>query len=171
MQCTQIPFGHLQMVPGPGSVSMFRTQGSALLRSASVRVPSRCSPRPVLCPLGLLPSTPVFPRGPPPFPSAPRPPPMALLRAPAPSSAQPPRRARGSQRAGSGRPQLGSLTLSPGAGRREPVLRSSAARRRSRGINCTSSSNKTLKAAAGASSSRLCPDSLVRGSSRGPWGC
>lgn len=61
-------------------------------------------------------------------------------------------------------------TLSPGAGRREPVLRSSAARRRSRGINCTSSSNKTLKAAAGASSSRLCPDSLVRSSSRGPWG-
>lgn len=168
MQCTQIPFGHLQMVPGPGSVSMFRTQGSALLRSASVRVPSRCSPRPVLCPLGLLPSTPVFPRGPPPFPSAPRPPPMALLRAPAPSFAQPPRRARGSQRAGSGRPQLGSH---PEPRRREPVLRSSAARRRSRGINCTSSSNKTLKAAAGASSSRLCPDSLVRGSSRGPWGC
>lgn len=105
------------------------------------------------------------------FPLPPVPPPMALLRAPAPSSAQLPRRARGSQRAGSGRPQLGSLTLSPGAGRREPVLRSSAARRRSRGINCTSSSNKTLKAAAGASSSRLCPDSLVRGSSRGPWGC
>lgn len=55
------------------------------------------------------PATPVFPRGPPPFPSAPRPrPAMALLRAPAASSAQPPRRARGSQRAGSGRPQLGS---------------------------------------------------------------
>lgn len=106
------------------------------------------------------------------FPLPPVPPAMALLRAPAPSSAQPPRRARGSQRAGSGRPQLGSHPdLSPGAGRREPVLRSSAARRRSRGINCTSSSNKTLKAAAGASSSRLCPDSLVRGSSRGPWGC
>lgn len=97
----------------------------------------------------------------------PSPPPMALLRAPAPSSAQPPRRARGSQRAGSGRPQLGSH---PEPRRREPVLCSSAARRRSRGINCTSSSNKTLKAAAGASSSRLCPDSLVRGSSRGPWG-
>lgn len=62
-------------------------------------------------------------------------------------------------------------TLSPGVGRREPVPRFSAARRRSRGINCTNSSNKMLKAAAGASSSRLCPDSLVRGSSRGPWGC
>lgn len=169
MQCTQIPFGHLQMVPGPGSVSMFRTQGSALLRSASVRVPSRCSPRPVLCPLGLLP--PSSPAALPRFPLPPVPPPpwpFCGLR-PHPPRSRPaePGGVRGRDRGG-----LSWVpTLSPGAGRQEPVLRSSAARRRSRGINCTSSSNKTLKAAAGASSSRLCPDSLVRGSSRGPWGC